>query len=267
MSGVTAAGNRHLHVMTRRSPAATLRAVDTRVELRPDHPVGMRLGAGPRADAVRDVAGIAPALLPFGMALGIVIAGSAMGDGAGIIGAPLVYGGSAQLTATTMFQQGAGWLVVLGSALMVNARLLLYSASLSPRFRGQPIWFRLSAANFITDQTYLAAQRRTVHAGRRFRAYWSWLGLGVMAVWTGAVCLGVLVGPRLPALPHLTFAGMALFLGMLMPRIRDRPSLAAAVTAAIAAPVAAEVAPAAGVVVGAAAGMVAGMTAARGRPS
>jgi predicted branched-subunit amino acid permease len=267
MSGATEAGNRHLRVMTRYLPAATLRAVNTRAELRSDNSAGVRLGADPRADAMRDVAGIAPGLLPFGMALGIVIAGSAMGDGPGIVGAPLVYGGSAQLTATTMFQQGAGWLAVLGSALLVNARLLLYSASLSPRFRGEPTWFRLMAANFITDQTYLAAQRRAGHAGRQFRVYWWWLGLGVMVVWTGAVCLGVLVGPRLPTLPHLTFAGTALFLGMLMPRIRDRPSLAAAVTAGTAAPVAAELAPAAGVVVGAAAGMVAGMTAARRRPS
>jgi predicted branched-subunit amino acid permease len=214
---------------------------------------------------MRDVAGLAPGLLPFGMALGIVIAGSAMGDGAGILGAPLIYGGSAQLTATTMFQHGAGTLAVLGSALTVNARLLLYGASLSPRFHDQPAWFRFAAAHFIIDQTYLSAQRRPGHAGRQFRAYWLWLGIGVMAVWSGAVCLGVVVGPRLPVLPHLTFVGTALFLGMLMPRLSDRPSLAAAVTAGAMAPVAAVLVPAAGVLVGAAAGMAAGMAASRRR--
>src|SRR5215468_1554147 len=122
----------------------------------------------PIADALRDAGKLAPGLIPYGLALGVVVASTRMGDLAGILGAPLVYGGSAQLTATTMFQQGAGWLAVLGSALMVNARLLLYSASLSPRFRGQPTWFRLTAANVITDQTYLAAQRRPVHTARQF---------------------------------------------------------------------------------------------------
>lgn len=258
MRSATEAEDRHESVMTRHDSATTLHGVDTRERLRPDNASGPRLDKRPRTDAVRDVAGIAPGLLPFGMALGIVIAGSAMGDGAGILGAPLVYGGSAQLTATTMFQHGAGVLAVLGSALTVNARLLLYSAALSPRFRDQPTWFRVAAAHFIIDQTYLAVQRRAIHTGRQFRTYWMWLGLGVMAVWTGAVCLGVAVGPRLPALPHLGFAGTALFLGMLMPRIRDRPGVAAAVAAGLTAPVAAELVPTAGVVVGAAAGMVAG---------
>jgi predicted branched-subunit amino acid permease len=220
-------------------------------------------GARPRTDAVRDVAAIAPGLLPFGAALGVVIASSSMGDAAGIVGAPLIYGGSAQLTATTMFQQGAGLLAVVGSALTVNARLLLYSASLAPRFHRQPTWFRVAAAHFIIDQTYLSAQRRPDHAGRQFRAYWLWLGIGVMAVWSTAVCFGVLVGPQLPALPHLALAGTALFVGMLVPRISDRPSLAAALTSAAVAPLVAQFLPAVGVVVGAVAGMAAGMVATR----
>jgi predicted branched-subunit amino acid permease len=226
---------------------------------------GTKRVASPRGDAVRDVLTVAPGIVPFGIALGVVIASSSMGDGAGLLGAPLVYGGSAQLTATTMFQQGASLLAVVGSALIMNARLLLYSASLAPRFSAQPAWFRLAAPHFIIDQTYLSALRRPGHAGRRFRAYWLWLGLGVMAVWSAAVGIGVLVGPRLPSLPHLTLAGTALFVGMLMPRICDRPSVTAAITAAIVAPLAAQVLPTAGVVVGAAAGMAAGVATRRPR--
>jgi len=221
--------------------------------------------ASPRSDALRDMVTVAPGLQPFGIALGIVIASSAMGDGAGLLGAPLVYGGSAQLTATTMFQHGAGLLAMVGSAVTVNARLLLYSASLAPRFTAQPTWFRLAAAHFIIDQTYLSALGRPGHDGRRFRTYWLWLGLGVMAVWSAAVGIGVLVGPQLPSLPHLALAGTALFVGMLIPRIRDRPSLAAAITAGAVAPLAAHVVPTAGIVAGTAAGMVAGLAARRER--
>jgi predicted branched-subunit amino acid permease len=255
--------------MTGRSARTTLEAVSTDQQVRADagrEAVGTNGVASPRGDAVRDVLTVAPGIVPFGIALGVVIASSSMGDGAGLLGAPLVYGGSAQLTATTMFQQGAGLLAVVGSALIVNARLLLYSASLAPRFRAaQPAWFRLVAPHFIIDQTYLSALDRPGHAGRRFRAYWLWLGLGVMAVWSAAVGIGVLVGPRLPSLPHLTLAGTALFVGMLMPRIRDRPSVTAAITAAIVAPLAAQVVPTAGVVVGAAAGMAAGVAARKQR--
>lgn len=253
--------------MTRRSPGATLGAVN------PDrlgstvaraHRGTIRDAASPRRDAMRDVVAVAPALLPFGIALGIVIASSRIGDAAGLLGAPLVYGGSAQLTAITMFQQGAGLLAIVGSAITVNARLLLYSASLAPRFNAQPAWFRITAPHFIIDQTYLSASGRPNHSGHRFRTYWLTLGLGVMAVWSAAVGTGVLLGPRLPSLPHLTLAGTALFVGMLMPRIRNRPTLAAAVTAGAVAPLVAQVLPTAGVLVGAAAGMIAGAAAGKG---
>ena len=263
--------NRHPVVMTRRAVAARLDAVTTTdQQIRPDaarRRAGTTRGANSaRNDAVRDVLTVAPGILPFGLALGIVIASTSMGDAAGFLGAPLVYGGSAQLTATTMFQQGAGLLAVVGSAVTVNARLLLYSASLAPRFSAQPRWFRLTAPHFIIDQTYLSALGRPGHAGRRFRTYWLWLGLGVMAVWSAAVGTGVLIGPRLPSLPHLALAGTALFVGMLMPRVCDRPSVAAAITAGAVAPLAAQVAPSIAVVAGTAAGMVAGM-AARREPS
>lgn len=239
---------RHADVMAHCRPAATLDTLATR----------------PRRDAWRDVLAVAPGLLPFGVALGIVIASTKMGDATGLVGAPLVYGGSAQLTATTMFQQGAGVLAIVGSALTVNARLLLYGAALAPRFLAQPIWFRFAAAHFIIDQTYLSASARPGHSGPGFRTYWLTLGLGVMAVWSAALGVGVLVGPQLPPLPHLTLAGTALFVGMVVPRVRDRPSLAAAVTAGTVAPLAAQVVPTAGVLVGAAAGVLAGAAAKRG---
>jgi predicted branched-subunit amino acid permease len=241
---------RHRTAKTRRAMSATLVAVTTIVQAR---------RARARSDALRDVIGVAPGLLPFGIALGVVVASTRMGDLAGFLGAPLVYAGSAQLTATILFQQGAGLLAVVGSAAIVNARLLLYSASLAPRFTDQPAWFRLLAPHFIIDPTFVAASARRQHDGRDFRRYWLVLGIGVMAVWSAAVGLGVVVGPRLPALPHLALAGTAMFVGMVMPRIQDRPSLAAALTGALVAPLVAQIAPAAGVIAGTAAGVLAGL--------
>ena len=136
MDGAEGSRNRHPVVMTRCSVRTTLDAVSTDQRVRSDagrEVAATNAVAGPRSDAARDVLTVAPGIVPFGIALGVVIASSSMGDGAGLLGAPLVYGGSAQLTATTMFQQGAGLLAVVGSALIVNARLLLYGAALAPR--------------------------------------------------------------------------------------------------------------------------------------
>ena len=100
------------------------------------------------------------ALVPFGVTLGVVVAATGTGDLAGWLAAPVVYSGSAQLAATTLFNHGAGLLTIVASAIAVSARLVLYSASLAPRFHGQPRWFRLIGPHFITDQTYLSAVAR-----------------------------------------------------------------------------------------------------------
>jgi predicted branched-subunit amino acid permease len=105
------------------------------------------------------------------------------------------------------------------------------------------------------------------HAGRAFRSYWLWLGVGVMVVWTAGVGAGVLIGPRLPPLPHVTLAGAALFIGMLMPRLRDRPSIVAALTAAALAPLIARFLPSAAILTGTLAGLVAGFLARNEGPS
>lgn len=218
----------------------------------------------PRTDAVRDVIAVTPALVPFGVTLGVVIAATATGDLAGWLGAPVVYSGSAQLAATTLFNHGAGLLTIVTSAIAVSARLVIYSASLAPRFHGQPRWFQLIGPHFITDQTYLSAAARPEHEGSVFRSYWLCVGCGVGAVWSAAVGLGLSVGPHLPTLPHLALASTALFVGMLMPRTRETTGRVAALVAGAVAPVAAQLMPNIGVLVGTAAGISASLAVRKG---
>jgi 4-azaleucine resistance transporter AzlC len=208
--------------------------------------------------ALRDTASVALGLVAFGVTLGITI--SALGFGAlpGVAGAPVVYGGSAQLTAVTLIHQGAGLVAVVASAAIVNSRLLLYSASLSERFRDQPAWFRWLAPHFIIDQTYLLSNARPSLDARAFRRYWLSLGSFVLVVWTSAVAVGVLAGPALPDLPYLVFVGTAMFLGMLAPRLTSRPAVAAALVGGSVAAVVGVVRADLGIVCGAVAGVLAG---------
>jgi 4-azaleucine resistance transporter AzlC len=212
----------------------------------------------PSVLALRDTASVALGLVAFGVTLGVTI--SALGFGAvpGLVGAPVVYGGSAQLTAVTLAHQGAGLVAIVASAAIVNSRLLLYSASLSERFRGQPAWFRWLAPHFIIDQTYLLSNARPSLDSRAFRRYWLSLGFYVLVVWTSAVAVGVLAGPALPELPHLAFVGTAMFLGMLAPRLVSRPAVAAAVAGGLVAAVVGIISPELGIVCGAIAGVLAG---------
>ena len=70
----------------------------------------------------------------------------------------------------------------------------------------------------------------------------------------------MLVAPIMPPLPHLTLVGTALFLGLLVPRLTDRPALSvAALVGGTVAALTSLVLPAAGIVTGALAGVVAAM--------
>jgi predicted branched-subunit amino acid permease len=208
---------------------------------------------------VSDGLSLTPSLAPFGVTLGVAIATLGFDKLAGVLGAGVVYAGSAQMTAVTLFHTGMGLAAVVASAAIVNARLLLYSAALSPSFNRQPRWFRTLAPHFIIDQTYLMATTRPDLDPRDFRRYWLALGSCVLAAWTATVTLGVVVGPALPELPHLIFVGTVMFLGMLVPRLCDKPSIAAAVAGGLVAAVVSVALPALGIVAGAVAGVVAGI--------
>jgi predicted branched-subunit amino acid permease len=212
--------------------------------------------------AATDLAPAAVAVAPFGLVLGVTTTALKVGSAASVTGAGVVYAGTAQLTAMTLMSGGAGVLTVLLAVLVVNARFVLYGASLEPLFRHQPIWFRWAAPHFIVDQTFLAATTRAetgdLNSPARFRRYWLWLGTFLAVVWVGAVASGVLLGPALPELPHLYLAGTAVFLGLLALRLTSRPAVAAAMTAATTSAATVPVLHASSVIVATLAGVTAG---------
>jgi 4-azaleucine resistance transporter AzlC len=212
----------------------------------------------PSALALHDVASVALGLAAFGVTLGVTMSALGVGVLPGVVGGAVVYGGSAQLTAVTLLDQGTAFLAVVVSAAIVNARLLLYSASLSQRFRDQPTWFRWLAPQFVIDQTYLLSGGRPDLAARTFRRYWISLGFFILVVWCTSIAVGMLAGPALPDLPHLGFVGTAMFLGLLAPRLTSRPAVAAALTGGSVAAVVGLVRPELGIISGAIAGVAAG---------
>ncbi|MET0998514.1 MAG: AzlC family ABC transporter permease [Marmoricola sp.] len=212
-----------------------------------------------RRAALRDILAVMPGVLPFGVTLGIAAQTMGTGAPAALVGAVAVYGGSAQLATMTVLHAGAGLLAAVLSGVVVNARLLLYGAALEPRFRDQPLWFRLLAPQFIVDQTYLAAIGRPQVRGADFRQYWAWLGGFLLLGWVGAVALGLFVGPQLPAMPHLVLVGTALFVALLVPRLVDRDTVVAAGVSVVTALVVHRVAPEGAILVGTVTGVAAAL--------
>jgi predicted branched-subunit amino acid permease len=134
------------------------------------------------------------AYLPFALVIGNAVAEH--GDRlAGWSGSWLIYGGSAHLTALrTLDDAGAAAAIV--AALLLNARLLLYSADLARAWRGQPRWFRLVAAGLIIDPTWAVGQRHAAGCSnlRDQRRFFLAAGLTLGTGWAAAIAVGAVAG-------------------------------------------------------------------------
>lgn len=161
------------------------------------------------------------AYVPFALVVGTTVA--AHGPPlAGWAGSWLIFGGSAQL-ATLRTLVAAGPVAAVITGLLVNARLLAYSASLARRWGDQPRWFRLAAAAMVIDPTWAVAERHAGHtgdAGAR-RRYFLAAGLTLGGGWCLAVGVGVLAGSRIDSL-DLRIAVPLCLLALIGPQLRAR---------------------------------------------
>jgi len=151
--------------------------------------------------------------------------------------------------------------VVLG-ALVVNARMLLYSAALAPHTAGWRARWRWLGAYLLADPVYALAITRFTGAhtdGPRERLrYFFTVGLVLWPAWLGLTGAGVLLGGVLPTSLRLDLAAPLTFLLLLLPMLTSRPAYAAAVTGGTVAVAASGLPLGLGLLAGAAAGIAVG---------
>ncbi len=189
----------------------------------------------PVSRALRDIAPLAAAVVPFGAVVGVALTDAGLGGVPALAGTALLYAGSAQLATLSTITAGGGLLGAVLAGAVVNARLLLYSASHGERFRtDQPRWFRWIGPLTTVDQTFAVAAAAADLRGTAFRHYWTTLGVVLGAVWLAAVTVGMQLGAVLPGHSPLDVAGPATLVALLVPHLSDRRIRRAVVVAAAA---------------------------------
>lgn len=151
----------------------------------------------------------------------------------------LVIAGAAQLTALQLMVDQAPTLIVIVSALAVNLRMAMYSASLTPHLGAAPLWQRALAAYFIVDQSYglsvLKYEQNPQWSVSQRMAYFFGTVAPVCPFWYLFTLLGALLGSKIPESFALDFALPITFLALITPMVRTRAHLAAAVVSIVAA--------------------------------
>ena len=151
----------------------------------------------------------------------------------------LVIAGAAQFAALQLMQDNAPILVILATALAVNLRMAMYSASITPHLGGVKRWQRALVAYLLVDQSYmLALSRYEAHPemspGDKL-AYFFGVITPVAPAWYAASLGGAVLGAAIPPQYALDFGVPITFLAMVAPMLKSVAHLAAALTSIIAA--------------------------------
>ncbi|MGR0220067.1 AzlC family ABC transporter permease [Agromyces sp. ZXT2-6] len=226
--------------------------------------------ARPVRDGVRDALTVVMAYIPFGLALGAALASTSVDPVVAWSSSALVVAGAAQLVAVQLMSDGAGPVVVVLTALVVNSRHLLYSASMAPHLRGWRRGTRAAGAYFLSDPMYaLAIARFEGHPSEDDTARVRYYFAMALTAWAGWLILtgagGLLAGVLPEALP-LELAAPLTFLLLLLPSLKGRPAYVAAASAGVVAVIASPLPLGLGLIVAAAVGMVAGALTERSKP-
>ncbi|MFT6464139.1 AzlC family ABC transporter permease [Halopseudomonas laoshanensis] len=219
----------------------------------------------------RDTIPMLVGALPFGIIFGTLAVSSGLSAGATLAMSALVFAGSAQFIAISLIASGTGLVVILLTTLIVNLRHMLYSASMLPYVRHLPQRWRVPLAFWLTDESFAVVHRYYQNATVPLAGkQWYFLGscLAMYSNWFACTLVGVLLGHALPGMADwgLDFAMVATFIGIVVPLLRTRPMLVAALVAAVVAVAANGLPYKLGLMLAALLGVIAGVIAERLQP-
>ena len=173
------------------------------------------------------------------------------------------FAGAAQFAAVGYVAQGLPWLPIVILTFFLNARHLLYSASLAPRLRHVPFVQRAAMAHVLTDEAFALAATHFHRVGRvDIPGYWIGAVLAVFIPWNLATIAGYLLGSAIPdpAVLGLDIVFPAAMAGLAVGLMTGRREIVAAgAGAAIGVVASLLLGPSVGIVVGGLVGPLVGM--------
>ena len=201
-------------------------------------------------------------IIPFASLFGLLATEAGLNVFETLTFSIVVIAGAAQFTALQLLQEDVPTAIILASALAVNLRMAMYSASLTPWIGGAPLWQRALAAYMTVDQSYVAAmtqyERDPEMTVPQRMAYFFGTVTPVVPLWYIFTLIGAMVGSSVPDSWALDFAIPITFLAMIAPMLRTPAHLAACGVAIVLALVFAGLPSGLGLMIAALAGMATG---------
>ncbi|KPA21548.1 Inner membrane protein YgaZ [Shimia sp. SK013] len=169
---------------------------------------------------------------PFALLFGVVATEAGLTVFETMTFSAVVIAGAAQFTALQLMNDNAPTVVVIASALAVNLRMAMYSASLTPHLGALPFWRRAFAAYTLVDQSYalstLEYEKNPDMTLAQKTSYFFGVITPVLPNWYLWSLIGAMVGQSIPPELALDFAVPITFIAMIGPMLRTGAHVAAA---------------------------------------
>ena len=144
----------------------------------------------------------------------------------------LVLAGASEFLFIGIVAAGGNPLAAAAAGLLVNARHLPYGLALPDNLTGRG-WRRLLGSHVMNDESVVFALAQE-DLPRKRAAYWA-CGLGVLLCWPAGAVLGALIGSVIGNTGAFGLDAMfpAVILALIVPALRDRVTLRAALIGAV----------------------------------
>ena len=194
----------------------------------------------PRSEFLSGMKAQLPILLgtfPFGILYGVLALDAWLPPAVAFAMSSIVFAGSSQIIATGLFKSGAPAIVIILTTLVVNLRHMLYSTSIAPHVKHLSRVWKWLLAYLLTDEAYAVAITHYKRDGDATYKHWYFLGAGLTlwTNWQASTAIGIFVGAQIPGSWGLDFTVALTFIALVVPLLKDRPSVAAFGAAGIAA--------------------------------
>ncbi len=172
-------------------------------------------------------------VVPFGLLFGVIASEAGLTPLQTMAFSSVVFAGAAQFAALQLMVDNAPILIVMATALAVNLRMAMYSASLSVWLGAAPLWQRALIAYVNVDQSFAVSINRYEEEPKLSLAERIAFFMGavtpVCPMWIVATALGIWVGAGIPEWMALDFAVPICFLAIIAPMLRSAAHVVAAV--------------------------------------
>jgi 4-azaleucine resistance transporter AzlC len=174
-------------------------------------------------------------VMPYGMIYGVLALKAGLPADVAQAMSFIVFAGSSQLIATPLIAGGSPVVVIVLTTFVVNLRHALYSASMAPYIKHLPARWKWLLAYLLTDEAYAVTIARYTRpeATPASNKHWYYFGAGLTlwSSWQISTLIGIRMGQLIPDSWSLDFTLALTFIALVVPRLKDRASTAAALAA------------------------------------